>query len=209
MTPAFDPIPPLLQGLAETIDAKHPAGEWVLEIDTRAAAERPLVELAEQFLDAFPYARFAKLERYDEQGGVEWSAADGGSLLDMLEPDGYGFEATLDLALFWQADGELRESVLPRAAELLFERQVPLVTLTIWPNLFTDTVQLPQREPGEFPTPRYETLSAEWPIAAARNRERLEQSLREWERLSEGQIVSWSSPRIPEVAKYGFGASVE
>jgi hypothetical protein len=82
--------------------------------------------------------------------------------------------------------------MLPRGAELLFERQVPLVTLTIWPNLFTDTVRLPQREAGDVPTPRYTPLSAEWPVAAARNRERLATSLASWEQLSGGKLVSWS-----------------
>ena len=208
MTPLLDPVPAVLLGVVETLGYRR-AGEWELDLDARAAAETPLAELVEQFLDAFPYARVAKFDRYDGERRHEWSADDGTPLHEVLAADGIGFEARLDLALFWQADqtGEVRESAVPGAAGLLFERQVPGVTLTVWPNLFTNRLALPQRREGDYQVAHYDARLVEWPEAAARNRDRLEASLKAWERVSGGEIVTWSSDRIEPVDRYGFPAT--
>ena len=204
-------VPPVLSGLVETIQIGRRTGEWQLKLDERVTADAPLLEIVEPFLAAFPYARFSKIEYYpgedaDEQ---EWSAADGTPALELFDASGYGFDAELDLALFWEDGSEPRETVIPGGAQLFFTREVPSVTLTIWPNLFTDTVRLPTREPSDLATPQYTSELVAWPTAAARNRERLEASLRDWEHRSGGEIELWGTDRVEQVTRYGIPASAE
>lgn len=204
-------VPPVLSGLVETIQIGRRTGEWQLKLDERVTAQAPLLEIVEPFLAAFPYARFSKIEYYpgedaDEQ---EWSAADGTPALELFGASGYGFDAKLDLSLFWGAGDELGEAVIPDGAELFFTREVPSVTFTIWPNLFTDTVRLPTREPSDLATPQYTSALVVWSTAAARNRERLEASLRAWERRSGGEIELWGTDRVEQVTRYGIPASAQ
>ncbi|RKQ92730.1 hypothetical protein C8N24_2583 [Solirubrobacter pauli] len=205
-------MPAVLHGLVETMANRRPTGEWHLQLDGRAATGAPLIEIVETFLDAFPYAGFSKIELYPGEEADEraWSVADGPDALEVFAANGYGFDATLDLTLFWQPDDEEpREATLPESAELLFTRDVPTVTLTLWPNLFTDALRLPERVPAATPTPRYVSELVVWPAAAARNRARLEASLRRWERASGGTIEHWIADRVEPIGRYGFPASAE
>lgn len=76
-------------------------------------------------------------------------------------------------------------------------------TLTIWPNLFTDEIDLyTGLQPG-----RLQSTRIAFAPAAALNRARLAESLRAWEQRSGGRISSWMSEIVEEgIERSGFAA---
>ena len=193
MSQNLEPVPDFLLDTLATMRFKRRAGEWDIDLgeDVTALA----LDYVSQFLEAFAWASFRELDAYE---GRVWTRAEG-PLIQWLDDPLDGFRAKLDLALYWEHDG-LHESVLPDSGELFFERDPGTLTLTIWPNLFTDRVPIYTRGDGGF-----SSEYVHWPQAASRNRERLETSLRTWERLVGHEIVSWDTELAEgALGRHGF-----
>jgi hypothetical protein len=192
-------VPEVLQGTLETMSFGRRAGEWELDLGPTQA---PLSELVAQFTRAFGWVSVRTFEAEYHDRSLPWPGEHLPLWLSATADDAAGFHATLDLSLFWE-DGEVHETVLPDSGKLWFERDTEGLTLTLWPNLFTDRLPLYTREG----THSFSSRAVEWPRAAQRNRERLAASLRAWETASGGEIVAWGSELVAGVERYGFAAS--
>jgi hypothetical protein len=185
--------------MVETMSFGRRAGEWELDL---GPTDAPLSALVTAFSAAFPWAAFRTFESEYVDRSVPWPGEDAlEAWLRATADDGAGFHATLDLSLCWE-DEDVREVVLPDSGKLWFERETEGLTLTVWPNLFTDRLPLYERET----THRFASHAVHWPRAAERNRARLAESLRAWEATSGGELVAWSSELVEGVQRYGFEA---
>src|SRR5262245_43126069 len=142
------PIPQFLVDTLETMSFGRRAGEWDFKLAARVH-QAPSECVLAAFFDCFPWASLRDSPTNAIPGPTEqgWSA------------------------------GELGESDLPCAGKLTYDRIDSLVFLTIWPNLFTDTVPTYRQRPDGFhPT------HVRWTSAAQRNRQRLATSLVCWQK---------------------------
>lgn len=212
MTP--DDAPAFLTDTLSRVGYRR-AGEWDLSVPETPAdpkQENVIQRLVVSFIEAFPWVTFERLELGTEESSVEPSWDNSGRfdvknwLLARVEKleDCYGFEASVDLWLHWQnPDGEAGRSKMPRAATLLFDRVDAMCTFTIWPNFFTDQIDLlSRRSAGGFDARRVPFANA-----ACLNRHQLASSLRTWESVTAGEIVSWGSELVDGVDRYGFPES--
>jgi hypothetical protein len=201
-----DPIPSFLAGTLAVMRFARRAGEWDLELPPKRAAELPVAQIAHEFAETFPWAAFHTFDGHHADGVRSWRVTAGDTPAAWLaeQPaDAYGFEAALALALAWRSEtGEIGESWLPGSGRLQFDRESTIITLTIWPNLFTNEVPLyVSTEHG------HDAHLARWDAAAHSNRARLGDSLRRWEARSGGAIISVESELVDGIDHHGFSAS--
>lgn len=102
----------------------------------------------------------------------------------------------LDLRLaFSPRRGVLDEDWFTACARVRFDSTCDRCTLMLCLNMFTDQLHIaPTRMVG-------------FAEAAGRNRARLADALRSWERVTAGRIVAWRSSRISGIDRYGYQAS--
>lgn len=184
------PVPPFLMDTVETMSFGRRAGEWDLKLSDEArgaSSERVLAVFFECFPWASPHDSPTNyIPRPPERGGSEGDP---------------GFEVSLTLRLFWLGpDGELGESHLPDAGELIYDRVAGFVFFSIWPNLFTDVVPIYERRSADA----FNSREMPWAPAAQRNRQRLAASLACWGKAMPGQILSPESELVDGVTNNGF-----
>lgn len=211
-------IPPFLQGIVSVMREFDRAGEWDLIIPRLGQATDygfPLpwaVTLLEDLLAAFPWVRIHTLHLGSGQVTPwRWTTASGElqpwlTTLRQQAQQCSGLEASLDLELAWVApDGSGGQVWLPEAGALIggmasHQSGFLVATLTIWPNLFTDEIDIySETQPGQMCSSRIAFTPA-----AAMNRARLAASLRAWEQRSGGEIKSWMSEIVEGIERYGF-----
>jgi hypothetical protein len=183
------PIPKFLAATLETMGFRRHAGEWDFEL-TGEARQAPSQRVLAVFFECFPWASV-----YESP-----TNAIPGPSSSMPEDDA-GFETSLTLRLFWLgADGQLGESELPDAGKLIYDRVDGMVFLTIWPNLFTDTVPIYERHSADV----FGHRDVPWAPAAQRNRQQLASSLACWATSMPGEVLSAESDLVDGVHNDGF-----
>jgi hypothetical protein len=172
MSAATD-VPEFLLATLETMAFRRRAGEWDLEPGRPDAVS----DLLRAFVESFPWAR-----------------------VDTSEIGASGFEASASLLLEWRDPADCTgRSWVPGSARVQFDSADGILTLTIWPNLFTDRVPIYARDDDRF-------ISRLVPFAPAstHNRACLAGSLKELGARTGGTIVGWDSELVDGVGRHGF-----
>jgi hypothetical protein len=176
-------VPEYLLATLNAMRFRRRAGEWELQPHS-GSAQAPSTELVTGFLRCFPWTSLQSLTVHTPAG----------ELADRDLTDDVGFEAELTMELcVLDADGRLGRSSVPGAGQLQFDREPAVMTFTIWPNLFTDTIRLRDADDDS------RSSFAEWAEAAHRNRRQLAGSLRCWTAEPGGSIISADSELIDGV----------
>src|SRR6266540_1578736 len=170
------PIPGILEGAAAFMRLHRLGGEW----DLQHPAGIRIVEAWNVFATAFPWAHVRTLSFASADGKSEWRREESTeSSTDWLQrvversPEGFGFEAALDLELVWvDVGGRLARSLFPDSAYTFLDAVDSFQTLAIWPNLFTDEIRVYAAIPGD--EGRFEGSPFAFQPAAAANRAMLE-----------------------------------
>ncbi len=186
---------PIPQYLAYTIDAmqfRRRAGEWELE---PADAAKPSAKLATELLSCLPWASPENFKVFPDAVDVPWQS----SANERQHPtEDFGFQADLSLHLHWIGpDGQLGRSSIPGAGRLIYDRDANIVTLTIWPNFFTDSIRV-RDDDGMGST------FIDWTRAAELNRQQVAESLRCWTSEQAGSVLSAESELIDGIGIGGF-----
>jgi hypothetical protein len=186
------------QYLMKTLNAmrfRRRAGEWELQPHAESA-QAPSTELVTGFLKCFPWTSLQSLKVHTPAGERDVSPQSVVSDQDLT--DDFGFEAELTMELHvLDADGRLGRSSVPGAGQLQFDREPAIMTFTVWPNLFTDTIRLRDADDDS------RSSFADWAEAAHRNRGQLAGSLRCWTAELGGSIISADSELIDGVDTEG------
>jgi len=198
------PLPAFLQGTVAAMRFHRRAGEW----DLQHAVGVRISDAWEALVNAFPWVHARTLSFASADGKAEWRhEGRTESSVDWLRgqvarsPEGYGFEAAFDLELAWvEPRGGTGRSLVPSSASCFLDVVDAIQTLTVWPNLFSDEISVCTEIPGDG----FEEKPFDFRPAAAANRAMLESSLRSWERVGGGTIVSWDSELVEGVMRYGF-----
>lgn len=203
-------VPDFLADTIATTRFNRRAGEWDLDV-ARVMHGGKLSWLSDAlalFLKAFPWASIEQVVLYVGETRLSWNRGENrdvslawmASRGDALE-DSDGFEARMDLCLSWTDPwGESGSSKIPDAARLVFDRASSMYTFTIWPNFFTDRINLYERNSSDT----FQRLSSPFQDTAQANRFALAVSLKEWEALTGGSISSYESELVDGIEKYGF-----
>jgi hypothetical protein len=202
-TPASSTPPEFLADTLATVAFRRRAGEWDLLLSS--GADISPAHVLGSFTEAF--------EGWTSLSSIVVPAANGDRTWDQVRPatqwiselsaHGDGFEATVNLDLQWQdAAGRSGTARFPDSAELYFDPADRTVTLTIWPNFFSDEIYVYRRDPaGPF-----ERRPLPFQSAASMNRARLQNSLHRWVAGTGGQIESWQSELLRGIQPGGFAA---
>jgi hypothetical protein len=180
-------VPPFIRDTLRTMKFGRRAGEWDLKLpEPDQESSRGHVRT---FLECFTWASVQRLSPDT-------------LLIDSPHTSMHdrGFEAELALRMHWIGpDKEMGESDLPGAGALLYDRGSGIIVFTVWPNLFTDLIELYSE--GEY---GFSATRIPWVPAAEHNRRRLAQSLACWQRAARGKIVSAESELVDGVLIGGF-----
>jgi hypothetical protein len=199
------PLPPFLEGTVAAMRFHRRAGEWDLQCPTTTSI---ITATWEALLSAFPWAHARTLMYASAEGKVHWGREETSeSSIDWLRravassSEGYGFEASFDLELLWiDRAGGAGRSLFPDSASCFLDAVDSFMSFAVRPNLFTDEILVYTPTGGDG----FEEKSFPFQPAAAANRAMVETSLRTWETISGGTIVSWDSELVEGVARYGF-----
>ncbi|MBM4069010.1 MAG: hypothetical protein FJ271_08715 [Planctomycetes bacterium] len=203
-------VPGFLRDNVLAIERRYRAGQWTMDISGETWHSTDWVKpLLSQTLECFPWASVSGLEIVYSDGRRVACDAPESHALPRLESAGRGdvgcngLAATLDLCLYWiDAERRLGSSRIPHAGYLVMDRlntDTASIDLTIYPNLFTDTIHRLQKRER-----RFDAVPIPFAPAAAKNRKRLHDSLVSWESRLHGTITSWDSDLIDVVHRHGF-----
>jgi hypothetical protein len=193
------PIPEYLSDTLNSMQFRRRAGEWELE---PADPEQPSTKLVTDLLGCLPWASLESLKVSTPAGVTDVPPQSLGS--ERQDPaEDLGFEAEVSLDLHWVGpDGELGRSRVPGAGRLMYDRDANIVTLTIWPNFFTDSIRVRDSD-------GIGSTFVDWTRAAELNRRQVADSLRCWTADQAGSVLSAESELLEGIGTEGFLTSAE